>query len=178
MILSSATAKFAELNIDLLRKSIELVEKCLSDAKMDKTRVDDVVLIGGSSRIPKVQQLLQDLFDGKQLNKSINPDEAVAYGVAVQAANMAGMGNEKVQQIVLLDVTPVSLGHRTAAGKMSIVIPRNTAIPTKMQQNCVNHRDNQSFVLISIYEGERAIAVDNNWLGEFVLSPIPAAPRV
>jgi heat shock protein 1/8 len=103
-------ARFAELNMDLFKKSIELVEKCLTDAKMDKRGVHDVVLIGGSSRIPKVQQLLQDFFDGKQLNKSINPDEAVAYGAAVQAANLAGMGNEKVQHIVLLDVTPLSLG--------------------------------------------------------------------
>jgi heat shock protein 1/8 len=175
---SITRAKFEELNMDLLRKSIELVEKCLSDAKMDKTRVDDVVLTGGSSRIPKVQQLLQDLFDGKQLNKSINPDEAVAYGAAVQAANMAGMGNEKVQQIVLLDVTPLSLGVESLGGLMSVVIPRNTAIPTKMEQNSFTTScDNQTSVRFSIYEGERARVVDNNLLGKFVLSPIPAAPQ-
>jgi heat shock protein 1/8 len=106
---SITRAKFAELNMDLLKKSVELVEKCLSDAKMDKRGVHDVVLTGGSSRIPNVQQLLQDLFDGKQLNKSINPDEAVAYGAALQAAKMAGKGNRKVQQIVLMDVNPLSL---------------------------------------------------------------------
>jgi heat shock protein 1/8 len=169
-------ARFAELNMDLFKKSIELVEKSLTDAKMDKRGVHDVVLTGGSSRIPKVQQLLQDFFDGKQLNKSINPDEAVAYGAAVQAANLAGMGNEKVQHIVLLDVTPLSLGVETRIGEMSIVIPRNTAIPTKMERKYTTRYDNQTSVLFPVYEGERARTVDNNWLGEFRLSPIPAAP--
>jgi heat shock protein 1/8 len=175
---SITRARFAELNMDLFRKSIELVEKCLTDAKMDKSGVHDVVLTGGSSRIPKVQELLQDLFDGKQLNKSINPDEAVAYGAAVQAAKMAGMGNEKVQHIVLLDVTPLSLGVSVGyEGHMSVVIPRNTAIPTKMEQNYTTIYDNQTSALFPIYEGERARVVDNNWLGEFTLSPIPAAPK-
>ncbi|XP_059458488.1 heat shock 70 kDa protein 4-like, partial [Corylus avellana] len=131
----------------------------------------------GSSRIPKVQELLQDLFVGKQLNKSINPDEAVAYGAAVQAANMVGMGNEKVQHIVLLDVTPLSLGVETRIGEMSIVIPRNTAIPTKMQGDYTTLYDYQSSVLFPVYEGERARVADNNWLGEFELSPIPKAPK-
>jgi len=175
---SITRARFAELNMDLFRKSIELVEKCLTDAKMDKSEVHDVVLTGGSSRIPRVQELLQDLFDGKQLNKSINPDEAVAYGAAVQAAKMAGMGNEKVQHIVLLDVTPLSLGVSVGyEGCMSVVIPRNTAIPTKMEQNYTTIYDNQTSVLFAVYEGERARDVDNNWLGEFKLSPIPAAPK-
>ncbi|XP_062154325.1 heat shock 70 kDa protein 1-like [Alnus glutinosa] len=175
---SITRARFAELNMDLFRKSIELVEKCLTDAKMDKSGVHDVVLTGGSSRIPKVQELLQDLFDGKQLSKSINPDEAVAYGAAVQAAKMAGMGNEKVQHIVLLDVTPLSLGVSFGyEGHMSVVIPRNTAIPTKMEQNYTTIYDNQTSALFPIYEGERARVVDNNWLGEFTLSPIPAAPK-
>jgi len=170
-------ARFAELNMDLFKKSIELVEKSLTDAKMDKREVHDVVLTGGSSRIPKVQQLLQDFFDGKQLNKSINPDEAVAYGAAVQAANLAGMGNEKVQHIVLLDVTPLSLGVSADDGCMSVVIPRNTAIPTKMERNYTTGYDNQTSILFSAYEGERTRVVDNNWLGEFELSPIPATPK-
>jgi heat shock protein 1/8 len=169
-------AKFVELNMDLFIKSIELVEKCLTDAKMNKRRVHDIVLTGGSSRIPKVQQLLQDFFDGKQLNKSINPDEAVAYGAAVQAANLAGLG-EKVEQIVLLDVTPLSLGTQVDEGDMSVVIPRNTPIPTKMERNYTTLYDNQTYVLFSVYEGERVKVVDNNWLGEFTLSPIPAAPK-
>ncbi|XP_062154328.1 heat shock cognate 70 kDa protein-like [Alnus glutinosa] len=174
---SITRAKFAELNMELFRKSVELVEKCLTDAKMDKGGVHDVVLTGGSSRIPKVQQLLQDFFDGKQLNKSINPDEAVAYGAAVQAANLAGMGNEKVQHIVLLDVTPLSLGVRVLGGEMSVVIPRNTTIPTKMEHNYTTVCDNQTSILFSVYEGERVRVVDNNWLGEFELSPIPSAPE-
>lgn len=174
---SITRARFAELNMDLFKKSVELVGKCLTDAKMDKGGVDDVLLIGGSSRIPKVQQLLQDFFDGKQLNKSINPDEAVAYGAAVQAANMAGLGNEKVQRIVLLDVTPLSLGVKVEGDKMSVIIPKNTAIPTKMEHPYFNAHDNQTSALLSIYEGERVKVVDNNWLGEFRLSPIPAAPR-
>jgi heat shock protein 1/8 len=124
-----------------------------------------------------VQELLQDLFDGKQLNKSINPDEAVAYGAAVQAAKMAGMGNEKVQHIVLVDVTPLSLGVETRIGDMSVVIPRNTVIPTKMEHNYTTFEDYQSSVLFPVYEGERARVVDNNWLGEFELSPIPIARK-
>jgi heat shock protein 1/8 len=170
-------AKFVELNMGLFKKSIELVEKCLIDAKMDKSEIHDVVLSGGSSRIPRVQELLQELFDGNQLNKSINPDEAVAYGAAVQGAKMAGMGNEKVQNIVLLDVTPLSLGVSADEGCMSIVIPRNTVIPTKMEENYTTLYDYQTSVLFSVYEGERARVVDNYWLGEFNLSPIPAAPK-
>jgi heat shock protein 1/8 len=171
-------AKFAELNMDLFKKSIELVENCLTDAKMDKSGVHDIVLTGGSSRIPKVQELLQDFFDGKQLNKSINPDEAVAYGAAVQAAKMAGISNEKVQHIVLLDVTPLSLGVEVGLEEeMSVVIPRNTAIPTKMEQYYTTFYDNQTSVLFSVYEGESAKVVDNHWLGEFTFSPIPEAPQ-
>ncbi|XP_041002752.1 heat shock cognate 70 kDa protein-like [Juglans microcarpa x Juglans regia] len=170
-------AKFAELNMDLFRNSIELVEKCLTDAEVDKKSVHDVVLTGGSTRIPKVQQLLQDFFDGKELNRSINPDEAVAYGAAVQAAKLSGLGNERLRDIVLSDVTPLSLGMEVRGSDMSVVIPRNTAIPTKMKEFYTTAADNQTEVLISVYEGERARTLDNNWLGEFELQGIPAAPR-
>ncbi|KAF5467291.1 hypothetical protein F2P56_017128 [Juglans regia] len=169
-------AKFAELNMDLFRNSIELVERCLTDAKMDKGSVNDVVLTGGSTRIPKVQQLLQDFFDGKELNRSINPDEAVAYGASVQAASLTGMCNEKVKNIVLLDVTPLSLGVDLKSGLMSVVIPRNTAIPTKMESYYTTTVDNQTEMLVAVYEGERARFVDNCWLGEFTLRGIPSAP--
>ncbi|KAG6665774.1 heat shock cognate 70 kDa protein-like [Carya illinoinensis] len=170
-------AKFSELNMDFFKNSIMLVDRCLTDAKMDKSAIDDVILIGGSSRIPRVQEMLREFFDGKELNKSINPDEAVAHGAAVQAANLTGMGNEKVNQIMLLDVTPLSLGVSVNGGEMSVVIPRNTTIPTKIEANYSNFHDNQTSALFSIYEGERVRVRDNNWLGEFRLVGIPAVPR-
>ncbi|KAD6120321.1 hypothetical protein E3N88_11592 [Mikania micrantha] len=170
-------AKFEELNSNLFNQCIKTLDKCIKDAKVEKSWVDEIILVGGSTRIPKVQQMLRELFDWKELCKSVNPDEAVASGAAVMAAKLSGSNDKGVRDLLLRDVTPLSLGVELKGDVFDVVIPRNTQIPTKKFKNYITTQDNQSSTVIKVYQGERTRSKDNHLLGKFTISGIPPAPK-